>query len=351
MTQDDKMEADFFLPNLCQVQSILFLVLVAELLVIVLVLANSNLVNFSWVDLGLSSLFVQWIVLASAGVLCNFRPMLMRMSIPVATLLAYTIILSLTLLISLIGQWFTLEEQSINIDFFGTIARNLVIAAVMTGIAFRYFFLQHQLRQQEKAELNSRIQALQSRIRPHFLFNSMNIIASLISVDPETAEEVVEDLSVLFRASLNDSSNDPVSLTEELDLCRKYAHIEGLRLDDRLSIDWQIDVDANRIRIPMLTLQPLLENAIYHGIQPLPEGGTVLFHAYEKANKLIVEITNPVSPKQLSRHNAHVHGNQMALDNIRRRLDAIYGSSASLIAESSETIFKITISYPLREEF
>jgi len=193
MTQDDKMEADFFLPNLCQVQSILFLVLVAELLVIVLVLANSNLVNFSWVDLGLSSLFVQWIVLASAGVLCNFRPMLMRMSIPVATLLAYTIILSLTLLISLIGQWFTLEEQSINIDFFGTIARNLVIAAVMTGIAFRYFFLQHQLRQQEKAELNSRIQALQSRIRPHFLFNSMNIIASLISVDPETAEEVVED--------------------------------------------------------------------------------------------------------------------------------------------------------------
>lgn len=351
MTQDDKMEADFFLPNLCQVQSILFLVLVAELLVIVLILANSNLINFSWADLGLSSLFVQWIVLASAGVLCNFRPMLMRMSVPVATLAGYVIILSLTLLFSLIGLWFTLEEKIIDLDFFGMIARNLIIAAVMTGIAFRYFFLQHQLRQQEKAELNSRIQALQSRIRPHFLFNSMNIIASLISVDPETAEEVVEDLSVLFRASLNDSSDDPVSLKDELDLCRKYAHIEGLRLDERLTIDWRIDVDANHYRIPMLTIQPLLENAIYHGIQPLPEGGTVLLHAYEKADKLIVEITNPISSKKLSHQMTHLHGNQMALDNIRRRLDAIYGSSASLKVESSETIFKTTISYPLREDF
>jgi two-component system sensor histidine kinase AlgZ len=344
MTEEEKVDVNFFLPNLCQTQSILFLVLVAELLVLVLVMANSNLVNFSWADFGLSSIFVQWIVLASAGVLCNFRPMLMKMSLPVATFTAYGIILSLTMVFSVVGQWFTLEEQIVDVTFLGKLARNLIIAAVMTGIAFRYFFLQNQLRRQEQAELNSRIQALQSRIRPHFLFNSMNIIASLISVDPETAEEVVEDLSVLFRASLNDSSNSPVSLSEELDLCRKYVHIESLRLDDRLNIEWQIDVDPDEIHIPLLTLQPLLENAIYHGIQPLPEGGTVRLHAFEEGEKLVVEIVNPISPKQ----SVGTPGNQMALENIRGRLDAIYGSSASLKSEAKETTFKATISYPLK---
>ena len=103
----------------------------------------------------------------------------------------------------------------------------------------------------------------------------MNIIASLISVDPDLAEQVVEHLSELFRASLSDMTNEPVPvpLAQELALCQKYAHIESLRLDHRLQLEWQIDVDVNEVRIPMLTLQPLLENAIYHGIQPLPEGG------------------------------------------------------------------------------
>ncbi|MFT5209450.1 MAG: two-component system sensor histidine kinase AlgZ [Flavobacterium sp.] len=345
MSQEEKVEADFFLPDLCQTQNILFLVLVAELLAFVLVMANSNLINFSWADFGLSSIFVQWIVLASAGVLCNFRPMLMKMSVPVATFSACSIILSLTLVFSIIGQWFMLEEQVIGVEFLGTLARNLIVTAVMTGIAFRYFFLQHQLRRQEQAELNSRIQALQSRIRPHFLFNSMNIIASLISIDPETAEEVVEDLSVLFRASLNDSTNSPVTLTEELDLCEKYVHIEGLRLDDRLKIEWHIDVNPDEIHVPMLTLQPLLENAIYHGIQPLPEGGTVRLHAFEQGEKLVVEIFNPVSPKQ----SVKTGGNQMAIENIRSRLQAIYGTGASLKSEVQDAVFKTTISYPLNE--
>jgi two-component system sensor histidine kinase AlgZ len=216
----------------------------------------------------------------------------------------------------------------------------------MTGIAFRYFFLMHQLRKKEQAELNSRIQALQSRIRPHFLFNSMNIIASLISVDPETAEEVVEDLSVLFRASLNDSSNKPVTLEEELSLCEKYVHIESLRLDDRLVVEWEIDVDIKRIRIPMLTLQPLLENAIYHGIQPLPKGGVVTVTIVERDHYLFITITNPMLPAD---NYAYEQGNRMALDNIRRRLEAIYGPEAQLTNIAGKTTFKTTISYPLLE--
>jgi len=344
---------DFFLPDLCEAQSILFLILVTELLVFVLVLSDSKLIDFSWVKLGLTSLFIQWIVLTSAGVLCNFRPALMRMSIAIATATCYALILSMTLGFSLLAEWLSLlewlnlwETSGWSVEAFGRIGRNLIIASVMTGIAFRYFYLAHQFRRQEQAELNSRIQALQSRIRPHFLFNSMNIIASLISVDPETAEEVVEDLSMLFRASLNDTSDHPVALSEELGLCKKYVHIESLRLDDRLAIDWQIGVDADEVRIPMLTLQPLLENAIYHGIQPLPEGGKVTVAVTQEENYLKVAITNPLPGKKYS----HEQGNRMALDNIRRRLVAIYGPEGTLETKAGETTFQTTISYPLLEQ-
>ena len=296
MNARNEVEEDFFLPDLCQAQSILFLVLIAELLVLVLVLASSSLLSFSWSKMGLVSLFVQWVVLTSATVLCNFRPLLMRMSIFYATLTGYGIILSLTLIFSILGEWITmLPDMPWNLEQTGNVSRNLIVAAVMTGIAFRYFFLQHQLRRQEQAELNSRIQALQSRIRPHFLFNSMNIIASLISVDPDTAEEVVEDLSVLFRASLNQSSDQPVLLAEELALCQKYVHIESLRLDERLQVNWHINVDPQTVKIPLLTLQPLLENAIYHGIQPLPEGGVVEVVIDRYDNKLVASISNPLA--------------------------------------------------------
>jgi two-component system sensor histidine kinase AlgZ len=338
-------DEDFFLPDICQAQSILFLVLVTELLVFVLVLANSRLIDFSWVQLGLTSLFVQWIVLVSAALLCNIRPMLSAMSVAAATITAYALILSLTLVFSLLAEWALAEEAfDWSMASLGGVGRNLIIAAVMAGIAFRYFFLQHQLRRQEQAELNSRIQALQSRIRPHFLFNSMNIIASLISVDPDTAEEVVEDLSVLFRASLNHSSDQPVPLREELSLCEKYVHIESLRLDDRLDVDWQVNVDIDEVRIPMLTLQPLLENAIYHGIQPIPEGGTVVVQIQIENNQLRICLTNPLPRDDY----AHEAGNKMAIDNIRHRLQAIYGDEARLLADRGDTTFTTTVSYPLR---
>lgn len=265
-----------------------------------LTLGNSSLVNFSWTGLGVSSLFVQWIVLASAALLCNLRSWLVKQHLVKSVRIAYALVLLTTLIVSGIGEWILLGSDSWRMETSGRIARNLIIAVIMSGIAFRYLFLQYQLRRQEQSELNSRIQALQSRIRPHFLFNSMNIIASLISVDPELAERVVEDLSELFRASLSDMTNEPVTLAQELALCQKYAHIESLRLDDRLQLEWQIDVDVDAVRIPMLTLQPLLENAIYQGIQPLPEGGLVTVAVKELAGNLQINITNPIIPAKLA---------------------------------------------------
>ena len=340
-------ETDFFLPDLCKAQSILFLVLVSELLVLVQVLFSSNFFEFDWIELALTSLFIQWLVLVSAALLCNIRPWLMHMSVPRATGIAYGLILFNTILCSGVAELVVVVlegEAGLTQEGLGRILRNLVIATIMTGIAFRYFFLSHQLRIQEQAELTSRIQALQSRIRPHFLFNSMNIIASLISVDPELAEEVVEDLSILFRASLNEATSHPVKLSAELDLCEKYVHIESLRLDDRLQIHWQIDIDTEQVKIPLLTLQPLLENAIYHGIQPLPQGGKVTVAIVQQGDLVEIVITNPIAPEGVT----HEGGNRMALENIRNRLMAIYGPEASLTTSKSEALFVTRLVFPAR---
>ena len=337
-------ETDFFLPDLCQAQSILFLVLVSELLVFVQILFSSSFFDFDWLGLGLASLFIQWVVLVSAALLCNIRPWLMGMSVSKATSVAYGLILLLTLLFSL-GAEMVLEGMgSVTELGWGRIARNLLIAMIMTGMAFRYFFLSHQLRSREQAELASRIQSLQSRIRPHFLFNSMNIIASLISIDPDLAEEVVEDLSSLFRASLNDSTSEPVTLAQELDLCEKYVHIESLRLDDRLTVQWDVNVDTAAIRIPLLTLQPLLENSIYHGIQPLPKGGTVTVSVELEGPHVQIEITNPMSDTSYE----HKQGNRMAIDNIRNRMTALYGPEALLTTDVSEGFFTARLIYPVK---
>jgi two-component system sensor histidine kinase AlgZ len=341
LTNETK-KADFFLPDLCEAQSILFLVLISELLVFVEVLFSSNLFQFNWLELGLTSLFVQWLVLGSAALLCNIRPWLMRMAVVKATVVAYGLILLLTFLFSVIAEIVMDGFVGISKEGWGAVARNMVIAVIMTGIAFRYFFLAHQLRIQEKAELTSRIQALQSRIRPHFLFNSMNIIASLISVDPDLAEEVVEDLSMLFRASLNEATSEPVRLSEEVSLCEKYVHIESLRLDKRLQMAWQVDVDTNRVKIPLLTLQPLLENAIYHGVQPLPEGGLVTVGIRETGDNIEIVVTNPLGGAA----DTHDSGNRMALDNIRNRMIAVYGQGASLTTVAEDKIFTTRLVYP-----
>lgn len=338
----DATGTDFFLPDLCHAQSILFLVLISELLVFVQVLFSSSFFDFDWLQLGLASLFIQWLVLVSAALICNIRPWLMHMSVTKATVIAYGLILLITLICSIVAEMVFEGFVAISMDGWGWIMRNLLIAVIMTGIAFRYFFLAHQLRVQEQAELSSRIQALQSRIRPHFLFNSMNIIASLIAVDPELAEEVVEDLSLLFRASLNEATSEPVRLSEELNLCEKYVHIESLRLDDRLEMDWKVNVDQDEVHIPLLTLQPLLENAIYHGIQPLPEGGLVTVKIDLKDDLVSIVIENPVGPEA----SGHDRGNRMALDNIRNRMTAIYGPEASLNTSKTESLFVTRLIYP-----
>ncbi|PCJ13222.1 MAG: histidine kinase [Gammaproteobacteria bacterium] len=344
--KDDEHD-DFFLPDLCAIQSVFILILVAELLAIVLVLASGPLYPFDWSNLAFTSLFCQWAMLTCAGLLCLSRVKLREMSRAWAAFCSYGLILIDIFVFSVLGQWFLSGaylgdplEFWHEVDML-EILRNLCIGAIIGGLILRYFIVQEQLKHKQSSELNARIQALQSRIRPHFLFNSMNIIASLIPTEPDTAEQVVEDLSALFRASLDEMGNE-VTVISEVSLCRRYLGIEKLRLGDRLQVEWDVDEIPAAVKIPMLTLQPLLENSIYHGIQPLLEGGIIKVAISYREQFLYLSVTNPVSP---SKHD-HVKGNRMAVENIRHRIKALYGDEAHLETESYGNTFTTVISYP-----
>lgn len=318
-------------------QSVFTLIIAGELLALALVVAKHGLSPFNWEALGSVSFLVQWVVLLSAGLLCPLRPFLARHSLLLAGCITYSLILFVTLVVSVVGQWMV---QATGFDGW-QVASNLLLSAIFSGIVLRYFYIQQQLLRQEEAELHARIQALQSRIRPHFLFNSMNSIVSLIGSDPEMAERVVVDLSDLFRASLAEPGKVP--LKRELMLCKQYMSIEQLRLGARLKLDWQVDANVEECLMPSLLLQPILENAIYHGIQPRADGGTVLLSAQLKNKQLEVVVQNPL-PRQ--GEVSSKPGNRVALDNIRNRLSAYYGDKASFSSEEQELAFVTTIRYP-----
>lgn len=338
-------EARLFLPNLCSARSVLVVVVVAELLAVVLSLAAYYYEGVNIERLALSSLFVQWVALTSAALLCALRDRINQQSLAMASCLVVLLVVADTFIFSLVSrqilQWVT-GTAGLSPVWGREVAINALIAAIIAGTVMRYLFVNEQLRDKGEAELQARIQALQSRIRPHFLFNSMNIIASLISVDPEMAEQVVEDLARLFRASLKESGND-VPLSEEISLCKRYARIEQLRMGERLQVGWDISPAVRHAKIPLLTLQPLLENAIYHGIQPIGDGGLVTLAAILVDGRVRLSVRNP-RPEAASTH----RGNRMALENIRHRLQALYGEEASVEAGPEGDQYQVLISYPFK---
>lgn len=333
-----------FLPNVCSLQAVLFLVIVAELLALALTVAAAGLWPFDWQGLGLRSFLLLWIMLLSASVLCPIRFWLGSLSPMVAGGLCYTLVLVITLLCTWVGLGLLGDPLS---AYQPRILANLVLAAILGGIMLRYLYVQQQWRNQQEAESSARLGALQARIQPHFLFNSMNSIASLISSSPQMAETLVEDLCDLFRASLSD--NPLTNLDTELALCRQYLDVESVRLGDRLTVEWRypeaLHPAASMCQVPRLLLQPLLENAIVHGIAALPEGGCIeLDVAYSRPSKAGIWTIRVGNPRPLE--NAPAQGNLMALDNIRHRLAACFGARAELITEHTDHYFSVTLKVP-----
>lgn len=330
----------FFIPDLCKVQSVLFLLILTQLLSLVLCLTLSVNALLDWELLGLFSLFCHAIALSFAAIMCLSRAFLSHKNLIFIALYFLIINFLLTLGLGTLGSLILFPFFFENAQLF--IIKSCIISCIIAGILLRYFYLQAQWKLQKQSELNARIQALQARIRPHFLFNSMNSIASLISINPEQAEEAVLDLCSLFRATLN-NQQPLIPLDEELELCKRYLNIEALRLGKRLKLDLQDSAFDQSLVIPPLTLQPLFENAIYHGIQPRTEGGTITLKFEKKADSLCILISNPYS----TGHAKH-QGNHIALDNIRSRLQAILGDQAVLKTSIYNDIFTVTVRIPVR---
>ena len=218
--------------------------------------------------------------------------------------------------------------------------QSVLTVALVSAPMFRYLYIRAQSQLQLLAQSEARVQALQARIRPHFLFNSLNTIASLIPDDPRGAERATEDLADLFRGSMR-RSDDPIRLAEELELAKKYLHMEQRRIGERLRVDLQLDELPPDALILPLTLQPLLENAVVHGIQPLVDGGEIRVYGRIESDKVVVTICNPFGPDgQVST------GHGMALTNIRERLKLVFGTAASLITHQDAEQFFAVLSLP-----
>ncbi|MDH5766746.1 MAG: histidine kinase [Gammaproteobacteria bacterium] len=324
------------------------LALLVELFALVLALAMPSDSKLFWDHLAMNSLFCQWIGLLDAALLCVLRHRLNDLDMHITALLSFFIMTLVTLVVSLLvisigeymGFYSQIDTQWHNFYIF----RNLSISALISVVVLRYFYIQAQWKHNIETQSHAQIQALKARIRPHFLFNSMNTIASLIHIDAQKAEKAVEDLSDMFRASLMEKTAH--SLKDEIDLTRSYLDIETLRLGDRLQTEWQEDSQDADIEIPALCLQPLVENAIYHGIEPIEQGGLIQIKINIVNNSLCLSVTNPISG--MGRMDTN-NSNHMAQDNIRKRLSLLYGDRADFEVEESDNQYRVTLKIPAKQ--
>jgi two-component system sensor histidine kinase AlgZ len=226
------------------------------------------------------------------------------------------------------------------------LGQNPLLAPTLAGACMAaavYHWLQMRAQALLPADATARLAELQSRIRPHFLFNTLNTALALVRVDPARAEGVLEDLAELFRVALGDHSDPAASVTlgEEVELARRYLAIEQIRFGQRLKIQWELDPAADAARVPPLILQPLVENAVRHGVEPADAGGTIRVRTRVKMGRALVTIANSVggAPSR--------PGNGIALKNVRERLRLMHDMAAQFEARREDDLYRVQIVIPL----
>ena len=336
----------YWLPDFCSLPVLFAVIVVAELLVLVVLIAPGDETKPFLPRLATASLFVQWLALMCAVCLCQLRPQLQKFAPLPGVLLAYVLMLLVTALGSEVV--FAIDQQlglglTLPAQFQARFVwRNVALCALLGAALLRYFYVFEQWRVRESAEAKARFEALQARIRPHFLFNSMNVIASLIPTRPQQAERAVEDLSDLFRAALGDDAAARGTLGEELELVRRYLDIEKLRLGERLRVELDVEALPMELPMPRLLLQPLVENAVYHGVQQMPDGGTVTVRGRRGAGHVEIEISNPCPPPSARAPGRH----GMALANTRARIEYHFGRRGALDVAAGADTFTCILRLP-----
>ena len=325
---------------LWQPPAILSIMLVAEGLALILALAP-NAVGDRWVFFGLASLMVQWIVLlALAGlyalrVRLAGRPWQQTAWISVVLLLGSTWLVGAAAWLILHGAW-SLTDAA----WLGLLWRMTAIALIvgLLGLATMQNYWQARLLavRVKQAEL----EALQARIRPHFLFNTLNTAAALVHARPADAEQLILDLADLFRAALSGPRDIPLS--EELALARRYLEIEALRFGDRLRVHWRLPDPLPAVMVPALSIQPLVENAIRHGVELSPEGGEIIIEVDADAAAARILISNPLAVGA-----SVADGHQVGQASARARIGDLTGGRGRLETRSEDGRYIATITLPL----
>lgn len=335
-----------WLPEFCQPQTVFAAMLLAEVPVLVLALAPGAPAG-AWTTLTLGTLLAQWMALAAVAGLCAVRRALLLLPPSLALLCASLVVAAMSGSVALLAHRMAplLLPEIGRMPAAGSFVGGLVLLTLlMAALGVRYAYVYEQWRRQVEAQARAEVEALTARIRPHFLFNSMNTIAGLVHIDAQLAERMIEDLSELFRAALA-AGERLHPLAREFELCERYLAIEQLRLGDRLRVHWDVAAAPADLQLPPLLLQPLVENAVYHGIEPRPEGGTVHISAAREGELLVLGVRNPLP----ARAGSGRAGLGIAQENVRQRLRFAYGSRARLEVRDSEDYYAVYVVLPLEQ--
>lgn len=337
----------YFFTKIGQWQHLLELIVASNVLAMVLALAEAR----SWHALeGIRVLqytfFINWVILSFSAFVDYFQDFFTKLSQKVALTLGFVVLQIIVLLttcaVNIIQFWAARSTGfSENVLFHG-VSLHLGYGILLGAFCLRYLYMREQWLRQQYSELNARIQAMQARIHPHFLFNSLNSVVSLISIDPDKAENMLISLSRLFRTSFQELKL--VSLEEEIDLCKQYLSIEKMRLGDRLTVEWNIQatpIELKRATIPLLTLQPLLENSIFHGVEKVLQASTISVLVEILQNQVTIVITNPYSHDKIKSRT----GNGIAIENVEQRLKAYYGPAVKFQVYGGVSLYTTVVSY------
>jgi two-component system sensor histidine kinase AlgZ len=322
------------LPDFRNLGILLRILVIVNLAVAAAAVIRTPTLTAAWTELLYMSTIVQPIILLTLVVLVVLSSILRRLPYAVGAAAVAAIALALALALSAAVRSTDASEAMPAQSLY----RDGVLVLLTTAMLLAYFHLRG--RALSPAVSEARLQALQARIRPHFLYNSINAVLSLIRQDPRRAETVLEDLADLFRVVMSDNRElSPISA--EVELCRRYLELEQLRLGERLKVVWRIDKMPPDALVPPLVLQPLLENAVYHGIEPRVEPGEISIDIYTSRNQLHAVLRNPYS-----REGNHHAGNKMAVANIRERLQLHFDAEGSLEARVGEDMYQVHITMP-----
>lgn len=327
------------LPNFRNMGVILRTVLLVNVMALLMVLAEAS----SWPDLAQRmtaiSALLQPVMLSSLLLFFALNPLLAQLAYRRGAAAVLLLTGTVTLVIYRFGG--ELYSPFVGDGNFNA-GRNALLGSAIAALLLAYFRLRAQALSPALQE--SRLQALHARIRPHFLFNSINAVLGIVRADPKRAETALEDMSDLFRMAMA-YSGELVPVRHEVALARQYLALEQLRLGERLKVSWHTEETPEDALLPPLILQPLLENAVYHGIEPLAEGGLIDVRLYRSGNEIHLEMYNPCQ-----KQGDHHVGNKMALINIRERLALQFDIEARYTVESGKDFYRVHIMLPYVKE-